>query len=391
MINTGNANAGTGEPGLAGARADLRRGGAPAGHRAEQVLPFSTGVIIEPLPVERMVAGLPGCPGRPQGRPLARRCPRHHDHRHRAQGRLAPGQARRQDRDRDRHLQGRRHDQARTWRPCWASSPPMPASRQPLLPRSWSRRRPTPPSTASRSMATPRPTTRFVLIATGQAGNAPVTDAGQRRRPGAAAAVIAVSRRTGAGHRARRRRRHQVHHRRASRAARPREECRKVALRHRATRRWSRPPSSPPTPTWAASWPRSATPASTTWTSGPDRAAPATTCWWPRRAAAPRATARKTAPRVMEQAEITVRVGLGRGDAQRHGLDLRLLLRLRDHQRRLPLLQRRHGGRPRQTFWRRASTICSRVTFSDGTIPASTVPRKPTRAALARVPGTTWM
>jgi glutamate N-acetyltransferase/amino-acid N-acetyltransferase len=61
VVNTGNANAGTGEPGIADARrtcADLAQliGCAPA-----QILPFSTGVIMEPLPVERIAAGLPAC------------------------------------------------------------------------------------------------------------------------------------------------------------------------------------------------------------------------------------------------------------------------------------------------------------------------------------------
>ena len=42
----------------------------------------------------------------------------------------------------------------------------------------------------------------------------------------------------------------------------------------------------------------------------------------------------------MKQAEITVRVDLGRGDARGDRLDLRLLARLRDHQRRLPVLMR---------------------------------------------------
>jgi len=59
VINTGNANAGTGEDGLARARATCA---ALAGHlqvTPEQVLPFSTGVIMESLPVDRIVAGLP--------------------------------------------------------------------------------------------------------------------------------------------------------------------------------------------------------------------------------------------------------------------------------------------------------------------------------------------
>jgi glutamate N-acetyltransferase/amino-acid N-acetyltransferase len=59
VINTGNANAGTGEPGLANARASCEAVARQIGCAPEQVLPFSTGVIMEPLPVERLIAGLP--------------------------------------------------------------------------------------------------------------------------------------------------------------------------------------------------------------------------------------------------------------------------------------------------------------------------------------------
>jgi len=59
LINTGNANAGTGADGLARARQSCEALGALAGIAPEQVLPFSTGVIMETLPVERLVAGLP--------------------------------------------------------------------------------------------------------------------------------------------------------------------------------------------------------------------------------------------------------------------------------------------------------------------------------------------
>ena len=59
VINTGNANAGTGADGLARARAVCDAAAGQLGIAADQVLPFSTGVIMEPLPVERIVAGLP--------------------------------------------------------------------------------------------------------------------------------------------------------------------------------------------------------------------------------------------------------------------------------------------------------------------------------------------
>ncbi len=59
VINTGNANAGTGEAGLVAARVTCTALAAQMGITAAQVLPFSTGVILEPLPVDRLVAGLP--------------------------------------------------------------------------------------------------------------------------------------------------------------------------------------------------------------------------------------------------------------------------------------------------------------------------------------------
>jgi glutamate N-acetyltransferase/amino-acid N-acetyltransferase len=59
VINTGNANAGTGAPGLAHARQTCEAMAALLQCRSSQILPFSTGVIMESLPVERIVAGLP--------------------------------------------------------------------------------------------------------------------------------------------------------------------------------------------------------------------------------------------------------------------------------------------------------------------------------------------
>ncbi len=59
VVNTGNANAGTGEDGLARARQSCVALAALLKIAPEQVLPFSTGVIMEPLPVDRIVAGLP--------------------------------------------------------------------------------------------------------------------------------------------------------------------------------------------------------------------------------------------------------------------------------------------------------------------------------------------
>jgi glutamate N-acetyltransferase/amino-acid N-acetyltransferase len=59
VINTGNANAGTGEPGIADARATCAELARLLGCDSRQILPFSTGVIMEPLPVARVIAGLP--------------------------------------------------------------------------------------------------------------------------------------------------------------------------------------------------------------------------------------------------------------------------------------------------------------------------------------------
>ncbi|TAN83728.1 MAG: bifunctional glutamate N-acetyltransferase/amino-acid acetyltransferase ArgJ, partial [Gallionella sp.] len=61
VVNTGNANAGTGEQGLQDARATCAALAGLLGCKASQILPFSTGVIMEPLPVDRIAAGMPGC------------------------------------------------------------------------------------------------------------------------------------------------------------------------------------------------------------------------------------------------------------------------------------------------------------------------------------------
>jgi glutamate N-acetyltransferase/amino-acid N-acetyltransferase len=59
VVNTGNANAGTGEDGLKRALQVCEALAERLECEPRQVLPFSTGVIMEPLPVERIVAGLP--------------------------------------------------------------------------------------------------------------------------------------------------------------------------------------------------------------------------------------------------------------------------------------------------------------------------------------------
>lgn len=59
VINTGNANAGTGEEGLRRAKDTCVALASQLNIQASQVLPFSTGVIMEQLPVDRVMAGLP--------------------------------------------------------------------------------------------------------------------------------------------------------------------------------------------------------------------------------------------------------------------------------------------------------------------------------------------
>ena len=59
VVNTGNANAGTGEQGLQDARMTCVALAGLLNCRPEQILPFSTGVIMEPLPVAKIVAGMP--------------------------------------------------------------------------------------------------------------------------------------------------------------------------------------------------------------------------------------------------------------------------------------------------------------------------------------------
>jgi len=63
LVNSGNANAGTGTAGIDAALASCAAAADQAGCAPEQVLPYSTGVIGEPLPVDRIAAALPGAWG----------------------------------------------------------------------------------------------------------------------------------------------------------------------------------------------------------------------------------------------------------------------------------------------------------------------------------------
>jgi glutamate N-acetyltransferase/amino-acid N-acetyltransferase len=59
LVNTGCANAGTGEDGLNRAKQTCEALGELLNLQANQILPFSTGVILEPLPLDKVIAGLP--------------------------------------------------------------------------------------------------------------------------------------------------------------------------------------------------------------------------------------------------------------------------------------------------------------------------------------------
>ena len=59
VVNTGIANAGTGETGLMNAEKTCEKAAELVGCGTDAVLPFSTGVIMEQLPVERLIKGLP--------------------------------------------------------------------------------------------------------------------------------------------------------------------------------------------------------------------------------------------------------------------------------------------------------------------------------------------
>jgi glutamate N-acetyltransferase/amino-acid N-acetyltransferase len=59
IVNTGNANAGTGEEGMRRARASCDALAQQMNLKPHQILPFSTGVILEPLPIDKILAALP--------------------------------------------------------------------------------------------------------------------------------------------------------------------------------------------------------------------------------------------------------------------------------------------------------------------------------------------
>ena len=82
VINSGNANACTGEQGIADAKATCAAIAQAKGVNTEQVLPFSTGVIGEPLPVAKIIAAIPEALEKANEKWLGRCGCRDYDHRH---------------------------------------------------------------------------------------------------------------------------------------------------------------------------------------------------------------------------------------------------------------------------------------------------------------------
>ena len=113
VVNAGNANAGTGDAGLADAHAECVAVARLLGCAPEEVLPYSTGVIMEPLPVEKILSALPAArtAARADGWFAAANAimttdtvPKGASRRVDVGGRAGHG---------DRHRQGRRHDPSR--------------------------------------------------------------------------------------------------------------------------------------------------------------------------------------------------------------------------------------------------------------------------------------
>ena len=147
---------------------------------------------MEPLPVDRIVAGLPAALADAQADHWLKAAGRHHDHRHRAQGRQPPGAGRRQDRQHHRHLRGAgmiRPNMA-TMLGFLATDAAVDAALLPELARRL--------ADASFNRVTVDGDTStndsFVVIATGQAGNAPVTDLASADGQALLAAMTEVAR-----------------------------------------------------------------------------------------------------------------------------------------------------------------------------------------------------
>ncbi len=111
LVNSGNANACTGKPGMAAALRSTRAVARALGVDAAAVLPASTGVIGRTLPVELIEAAAREARRRSRGRRRRAVRARDHDHRPLAEtGERVGADPRSGLRDRPRHRKGRRHD-----------------------------------------------------------------------------------------------------------------------------------------------------------------------------------------------------------------------------------------------------------------------------------------
>ena len=290
LINTGNANAGTGEDGLARTRATCIALARHLDIAPEEILPFSTGVIMEPLPIDRIEAGLPAALADASADHWARAAegimttdtlPKAFSQRvqiggatvtitgiSKGAGMIRPNMA--------------------TMLGFMATDAKIdPALIQPLA-------RTLADSSFNRVTIDGDTSTNdsFVVIATQKAGHATITSLDSADGRALVEAMRNVARllaqaivRDGEG---------------ATKfitirveGGRDAAECRRRPMRSRI-RHWSRLRSLPAIPTSAASWPRSAMRASTTWTR-PASTCISTMCTWPSRAAATLRIARKTA------------------------------------------------------------------------------------------------
>ena len=302
----------------------------------QRVLVASTGVIGQPLPIERIVRG--------DAATLRRRAPRRarrlragdHDHRSLREARAAAAAAGAEDAGaRRRRRQGRRHDRAQHGHHAWPSSAPTPPSTKTFL-RTVLREEVESTFNAISVDGDTSTNDMVAIMASGAAKNPPIDggDEGRAFRRGGARRA----RRAGAPDRARRRGRDpRGHHR--GRRRRHRRRRRRASRAASRSRRCARPPSSAPIPTGAASSPPSATPASTSIRAGSTSPSARSRSAAPASASAVKPSVR--AHEVMRRGEYTIRVHLNRGARARKACHLRSHRRLRQAQRRLSHLNQR--------------------------------------------------
>jgi glutamate N-acetyltransferase/amino-acid N-acetyltransferase len=286
VINTGNANAGTGEPGMANARATCAALARSLGLAPAQVLPFSTGVIMEPLPVDRLLAGLPAALADAQAAHWLKA----------AEGIMTTDTVAKAA-SRQVVIGGQTvtvtgiAKGAGMIRPNMATMLGFVATDAKIAPALLqSLARELADGSFNRVTVDGDTSTNdsFVLVATRQAAHADITSRPRPSRPRCSMwrapwptpSCATVKARPSSS-------------RCASKAVPPPRNASRWPTPWR-TRPWSRPPSSPATLTWAASWRPWAMPASPTWTRARSSCT-WTTCTWSRRVGATPATARKTA------------------------------------------------------------------------------------------------